>query len=85
MLIDDKVQVGLVQTKERFMVHEDAWSGVVVKKSRAMFDGANLYRKLEVQLDDGEVRNVEVKRSLWKQLEVGDRVIKEPDAEARRG
>ncbi|HEY3505757.1 MAG TPA: hypothetical protein VGN37_23585 [Actinocatenispora sp.] len=67
------------------MAGEDAWSGVVVKKSRAMYDGANLYRKLEIRHDDGEVRNVTVRRDLWKQLEVGDRVVKEPGADPRRG
>jgi hypothetical protein len=67
------------------MANEDAWSGVVVKKSRAMFDGSNLYRKLEVKLDDGEVQNVKVSRDLWKQLEVGDRVTKDAGTDARRG
>jgi hypothetical protein len=66
------------------MADEDAWSGVVVKKSRAMYDGANLYRKLDVQLDSGEVRNVKVKRDLWKQLEVGDRVTKTAGADPER-
>mgnify|MGYP001064016179 CR=1 FL=1 len=62
----------------------DAWTGVVVKKSRAMYDGANLYRKLEVQLDDGETRDVKVNRDLWKTLEVGDRLIKQAGAESQR-
>ncbi|WP_328997167.1 hypothetical protein OHA18_22155 [Kribbella sp. NBC_00709] len=67
------------------MANEDAWAGVVVKKSRAMFDGSNLYRKLEVELDNGEKQNVKVPRGLWKELEVGDRVSKEAGADARRG
>ncbi|MER7244043.1 hypothetical protein [Kribbella sp. NPDC000426] len=67
------------------MANEDAWSGVVVKKSRAMFDGSNLYRKLEVELDGGDVQNVKVPRALWKELEVGDRVSKEAGADPRRG
>ncbi|HZX04597.1 DUF7489 domain-containing protein [Kribbella sp.] len=67
------------------MADGDAWSGVVVKKSRAMYDGANLYRKLEVQLDGGEVRDVKVKRDLWKSLEVGDRVTKAAGADPERG
>ena len=66
------------------MADGDAWSGTVVKKSRAMYDGANLYRKLEVQLDSGEVRDVKVKRGLWKSVEVGDRLTKEPDADPQR-
>jgi hypothetical protein len=67
------------------MADEEAWSGVVVKKSRAMYDGANLYRKLEVELDGGEVRDVKVKRDLWKQLEIGDRVTKEAGADPAQG
>ncbi|WP_427885004.1 DUF7489 domain-containing protein [Kribbella sp. GL6] len=67
------------------MADGDAWTGVVVKKSRAMYDGANLYRKLEVQLDGGEVRDVKVKRDLWKSLEVGDRVTKAAGADPERG
>ena len=67
------------------MADGDAWTGVVVKKSRAMYDGANLYRKLEVQLDSGEVRDVKVQRELWKSLEVGDRLTKEADADPQRG
>lgn len=67
------------------MANEDSWSGVVVKKSRAMYDGSNLYRKLEVQLDGGEVEDLKVPRDLWKQLEVGDRVVKEAGADPRRG
>ncbi|GAA3119793.1 hypothetical protein JOF29_006432 [Kribbella aluminosa] len=67
------------------MADGDAWSGVVVKKSRAMYDGANLYRKLEVELDGGEVRDVKVNRDLWKSLEVGDRVTKAAGADPERG
>ncbi|HET6742569.1 MAG TPA: hypothetical protein VFH76_26700 [Kribbella sp.] len=67
------------------MADGDAWTGVVVKKSRAMYDGANLYRKLEVQVDGGDVRDVKVKRDLWKQLEVGDRVTKAAGADPERG
>jgi hypothetical protein len=67
------------------VTNEDAWSGVVVKKARALYDGSNLYRKLEVQLDGGEVQDIKVQRDLWKQLEVGDRVVKEAGADPRRG
>lgn len=67
------------------MADGDAWTGVVVKKSRAMYDGSNLYRKLEVQVDGGDVRDVKVKRDLWKQLEVGDRVTKAAGADPERG
>lgn len=67
------------------MADGDAWTGVVVKKSRALYDGTNLYRKLEVQVDGGEVRDIKVKRDLWKQLEVGDRVTKAAGADPERG
>lgn len=67
------------------MAHGDAWNGVVVKKSRGLYDGANLYRRLEVKLEDGQVQKVKVNRDLWKQLEVGDRVVKEPGTDPRRG
>ncbi|MGW7683474.1 DUF7489 domain-containing protein [Kribbella sp. NPDC054772] len=67
------------------MTDQEAWSGVVVKKSRALYDGSNLYRKLEVQLDGGEVQDIKVQRDLWKQLEVGDRVVKEAGSDPRRG
>jgi hypothetical protein len=67
------------------MANEDAWSGVVVKKSRAMLDGSNLYRRLEVELESGEKQKVKVPRELWKQLEVGDRVSKEAGADPQRG
>jgi hypothetical protein len=55
---------------------EDSWSGTVVKKSRGALDGSNLYRRLAVRLDDGTQLDVKVARDVWKQLEVGDRLIK---------
>jgi len=55
---------------------DDAWSGTVVRKSRALFDGSNLYRRLKVQLDDGTRLDVKVDRNLWQQLQVGDRLVK---------
>jgi hypothetical protein len=63
----------------------DAWSGTVVKKSRALLDGSNLYRRLKVRLDDGTQREVKVGRELWKQLEEGDRLTKRPGEDPRRG
>ena len=67
------------------MTHNDTWSGTVLKKSRGLFDGANLYRRLTVRLDDGTSTTVRVDRALWTQLEVGDRLVKEAHAEPRRG
>jgi hypothetical protein len=65
--------------------HDDAWSGTVVKKSRALLDGSNLYRRLKVRLDDGTHMDVRVDRELWKQLGVGDRLVKHEGEGPRRG
>jgi len=65
-------------------VNED-WAGVVEKKSRAAFDGSNLYRQVTVRLDDGTSVKVRVPRDLWKTIENGDRLVKEAGAEPRRG
>ena len=65
--------------------HDDAWSGTVVKKSRALLDGSNLYRRLKVRLDDGTHMDVRVDRELWKHLGVGDRLVKREGEGPRRG
>jgi hypothetical protein len=64
--------------------NKDAWSGTVAKKSRGLFDGSNLYRRLEVRLDDGTHLNVKVDRDLWSQLEVGDRLVKQDGGQPHR-
>jgi len=48
------------------------WTGTVVEKRRALLDGANLYRRLRVRLDDGQVITARVDRATWKALQVGD-------------
>ena len=58
--------------------HEDAWSGQVVKKTRALLDGSNLYRRLKVRLDDGREIRVRGDRDTWRRLAVGDRLVKHP-------
>ena len=63
----------------------DAWTGTVVKKSRALLDGSNLYRRLEVRLDDGTEREVKVGRGLWRQVKPGDRLVKRPGEDPHRG
>jgi hypothetical protein len=63
----------------------DAWRGTVVKKSRALLDGSNLYRRLSVRLDDGTQVDVKVDRDMWKHLKVGDRLVKERGENPRRG
>ncbi|GAA3453245.1 DUF7489 domain-containing protein [Dactylosporangium matsuzakiense] len=65
--------------------HTGAWSGTVAKKSRAAFDGSNLYRRLAVRLDDGTTIDVEVGRALWRELEVGDRLVQDEGGAPRRG
>jgi hypothetical protein len=65
--------------------NQDVWSGTVAKKSRAMLDGSNLYRRLELRLDDGTHLKVKVDRDLWTQLEIGDRVTKQAGEQPRRG
>lgn len=62
---------------------EDAWSGTVVKKSRGLLDGSNLYRRVTVRTDDGRTETIRVDRALWKQLDVGDRVLKEAGQQPR--
>ncbi|MGI5241108.1 DUF7489 domain-containing protein [Dactylosporangium sp. CA-139066] len=64
--------------------NENAWSGTVAKKSRALLDGSNLYRRLEVRLDDGTHLDVKVDRDLWNQLEVGDRLEQQDGEKPRR-
>ncbi|WP_338762833.1 hypothetical protein V7968_36095 [Nocardia vulneris] len=57
------------------------WQGTVVEKSRGLLDGANLYRRLVVRLDDGSTIKVRVNRSLWNSLEPGDSVSKQAGAD----
>lgn len=56
----------------------DTWEGVVVKKSRGLLDGANLYRRLTVRLADGTTTKVRVDRGLWDAVSEGDVVAKAP-------
>ncbi|MEU6189390.1 hypothetical protein [Nocardia sp. NPDC047038] len=60
---------------------QQEWRGTVVKKSRGLLDGANLYRRLHVRLQDGSTMKIRVNRTLWKVLEVGDSVIKRAGAD----
>lgn len=65
------------------MENEDSWTGTVVKKSRALLDGSNLYRQVTVQTDGGATHKVRVDRSLWKELQLGDRLAGDAE-EVRR-
>jgi hypothetical protein len=63
---------------------EDAWSGTVVKKSRQLLDGSNLYRRVTVRTDGDGTKKVRVDRALWKELNVGDRLVKDAGQQVRR-
>ena len=65
------------------MGHEDAWTGTVVKKSRTLLDGSNLYRQVTVQTETGTTEKIRVDRALWKELKVGDRLVKDAGREPR--
>ncbi|WP_433597591.1 DUF7489 domain-containing protein [Nocardia sp. CA-135953] len=60
---------------------QQEWRGTVIKKSRGLFDGANLYRRLIVRLEDGSTVKVRVNRALWKAVEAGDSVTKHAGAD----
>ncbi|BCJ47276.1 hypothetical protein GCM10010168_71350 [Actinoplanes ianthinogenes] len=64
---------------------DGAWSGTVVKKSRALMDGSNLHQRLRVRLDGGKQMDVRVQRGLWDEVAVGDRLVKPEGGTARRG
>jgi hypothetical protein len=66
------------------MTAKDVWDGIVEEKSRAALDGANLYRQVTIRFDDGTTSKVRVGRAMWKELEVGDRLVKEAGADPRR-
>jgi hypothetical protein len=54
----------------------DSWEGVVVKKSRGLLDGSNMYRRLKIRLADGTTKKVRVGRALWDAVQEGDTVSK---------
>lgn len=62
----------------------DAWEGTVVRKRRALMDGSNLYRRLEIRSADGRTRKVRVSRELWDAVVEGDVVSKAPGQDPRR-
>ena len=66
------------------MGREDTWAGTVVKKSRGLLDGSNMYRRVSVETEDGRTEKVRVGRDLWKELSVGDRIVKAAGEDPRR-
>jgi hypothetical protein len=73
------------RTKGSDMGRDDAWSGRVAKKSRALLDGSNLYRRVTVEKDAGGTEKIRVDRALWKELNVGDRLVKDAGQAPRLG
>ncbi|OHV33404.1 MULTISPECIES: DUF7489 domain-containing protein [Pseudofrankia] len=65
------------------MSDETAWSAVVVKKSRALLDGSNLYRRVTIRHDGGHEEKIRVSRAIWKQVKAGDRMVKETGQDPR--
>ena len=65
------------------MSDQTAWNAVVVKKSRALLDGSNLYRRVKIRYDNGAEEKIRVSRALWKQIQVGDRLVKEAGQDPR--
>jgi len=66
------------------MQNQDTWTGTVTEKSRRLLDGSNLYRQVTVQTDDGRAETIRIERALWKELKVGDRLVKDSEQEPRR-
>lgn len=64
---------------------DDSWEGIVVKKSRGMLDGSNMYHFVEVRRTDGEVVKARISRQLWKSIAVDDRIVKQPGADPVKG
>lgn len=65
------------------MANDEVWTATVTKKSRGLLDGSNMYRRVTITTDDGRTEKIRVGRELWKQLSVGDRLIKDAGQEPR--
>jgi hypothetical protein len=63
---------------KRGRTRDEAWEGVVTGKKRSSPDGQNMYHRISVTLGDGTVKEVRVRGGLWKTLEPGDRIVKQP-------
>ncbi|SNQ47448.1 conserved hypothetical protein [Frankia canadensis] len=63
----------------------DAWEGTVVRKSRGLLDGSNMYRRLKIRLRDGTIITVRVSRPVWNSVAVGDTVLKQSGQDPVRG
>lgn len=56
---------------------EDAWEGNAGGKKRSSPDGQNVIHDITVTLDDGSQKQVRVRGALWKQVNDGDRLVKQ--------
>ena len=62
----------------------EEWEGTVVRKRRALLDGSNMYRRLQIRTADGRTRKVRVSRELWDAVAEGDVVSKARGEDPRR-
>lgn len=56
----------------------------MVKKSRGLYDGANMYRRLKVRTTGGSIVKARVDRRLWEAVAVGDAVRRAEDGSISR-
>lgn len=67
------------------MGRDDTWSGIVTKKGHQLVFGTSLIRRrVTIEKDGGGKEKILVDRSLWKEINVGDRMIKEAGQKPRR-
>jgi hypothetical protein len=57
---------------------DEAWEGVVSGKKRSSPDGQNMYHRIVITLSDGATKEIRVRHAMWHDLNVGDRLVKQP-------
>ena len=62
----------------------DAWEGVVADKKRSSPDGQNMYHRVIITLSDNTAKEIRVRRSLWNDMSIGDRLVKRAGDKAPR-
>jgi len=50
-----------------------------------MLDGSTMYHFVEVRLADGGSARFRIRRRLWKEIAVGDRIVKRAGTDPARG
>jgi hypothetical protein len=68
---------GRIRMFRRRASQDDAWEGIVTGKKRSSPDGQNMIHDITVTLDDGSQKQVRVRGALWKQVNDGDRLVKQ--------